>query len=87
MLPGTWKWLALSFFFYDHSLTFADEVSLIWCAPASFVKYTFLFNRYLVLGTLIAVASEMCGFVGDLFTDLGSVHERILYTFTFLKSL
>ncbi|EED84525.1 predicted protein [Postia placenta Mad-698-R] len=45
------------------------EVRLIWFAPTSFVKYTFLFNRYLVLATLITVAVEMCGFLGKIFTD------------------
>jgi len=52
-------------------LTFADELRLVWFAPRSLAKYAFLFNRYLVLATLIAVACEMCGFVGDVFTDLG----------------
>jgi len=53
---------------YDHVLTFSDEVNLIWRAPASFAKYTFLFNRYLVLSTQIVAATEMCGFVGNIFT-------------------
>ncbi|KAI0766840.1 hypothetical protein BD413DRAFT_605634 [Trametes elegans] len=42
--------------FYDHCLTLADEVKLIWPAPATYAKYTFLLNRYAVLGTLLAVA-------------------------------
>lgn len=41
---------------YDHALTFVDEVKLIWAAPASFPKYAFLFNRYLVLGCMLGVA-------------------------------
>ncbi|KAJ8480737.1 hypothetical protein ONZ51_g6455 [Trametes cubensis] len=57
--------------FYDHCLTFADEVEYIWTAPATYAKYTFLLNRYAVLGTLLAVAYEMCGFVDSTFTNLG----------------
>lgn len=48
--------IGLTILLYDHVLTFAGEVRLIWFAPTSFVKYTFLFNRYLVLATLITVA-------------------------------
>ena len=44
---------------YDHLLTFADEVELIWPAPATYAKYIFLLNRYTVLGTLFAVAYGM----------------------------
>ncbi|KAI9068312.1 hypothetical protein FKP32DRAFT_1608913 [Trametes sanguinea] len=55
---------------YDHCLTFADEVRYVWTAPATYAKYTFLLNRYTVLGTLIAVAYEMCGFVDPAFTDI-----------------
>ncbi|EPT04973.1 hypothetical protein FOMPIDRAFT_46296 [Fomitopsis schrenkii] len=54
---------------YDHVLTFADEVRLVWLAPRSLAKYAFLLERYLVLGTLLCVACELCGFVGDVFTD------------------
>ncbi|PIL33856.1 hypothetical protein GSI_03562 [Ganoderma sinense ZZ0214-1] len=54
---------------YDHLLTFGDEVQYIWSAPATYAKYIFLLNRYTVLGILIAVAYEMCGFVGVAFTD------------------
>lgn len=63
--------IGLTILLYDHVLTFAGEVRLIWFAPTSFVKYTFLFNRYLVLATLITVAVEMCGFLGKIFTDDG----------------
>ncbi|KAH9839443.1 uncharacterized protein C8Q71DRAFT_831932 [Rhodofomes roseus] len=62
--------IGLTALFYDHTLTFADEVRLVWLAPRSLAKYAFLFNRYLVLATLIGVACEMCGFIGDVFTDL-----------------
>ncbi|KAH9917866.1 uncharacterized protein BXZ73DRAFT_105389 [Epithele typhae] len=54
---------------YDHILTFADEVELIWPAPATYAKYMFLLNRYGVLGTLLATAYAMCGFVHTTFTD------------------
>ena len=46
----------LMILFYDHLLTFGDEVELIWTAPATYAKYTFLLNRYSVLATLLAVA-------------------------------
>lgn len=42
--------------FYDHLLTFGDEVQYIWSAPSTYAKYIFLLNRYTVLGILIAVA-------------------------------
>ena len=42
--------------FYDHLLTFGDEVQYIWSAPSTYAKYIFLLNRYAVLGILIAVA-------------------------------
>ena len=45
---------------YDHVLTFFDEVRLIWRAPASYPKYAFLFNRYLVLACLITIARGSC---------------------------
>lgn len=48
--------VGITVLFYDHTLTFADEVAFIWTAPASFSKYTCLMNRYLVLGTLIALS-------------------------------
>lgn len=56
---------------YDWTLTLPDEVRYIWRAPASYAKYTFIMNRYLVMGTLAAVAYEMCGFVGNAFSDEG----------------
>ncbi|GBE81069.1 hypothetical protein SCP_0307930 [Sparassis crispa] len=58
---------------YDHVLTFADEVRLVWYVPPSFAKCAFLFNRYLVLCTLLAAAFEMCGFVGNVSSDEGQV--------------
>ncbi|KAH9949009.1 hypothetical protein B0H21DRAFT_731189 [Amylocystis lapponica] len=60
---------------YDHTLTFADEVALIWHAPPSFAKYAFLLNRYMVPGALITIAVEMCGFDGNIFTD-----QRLLFS-------
>ena len=41
---------------YDHALTFSDEVTLVWAAPRSFAKYAYIFNRYLVMACLLAVA-------------------------------
>lgn len=42
--------------FYDHLLTFDDEVRLVWKAKPSMAKKLFLLNRYVVLGVLIAQA-------------------------------
>ncbi|OBZ67024.1 hypothetical protein A0H81_13031 [Grifola frondosa] len=65
---------------YDHLLTLSDEAALIWTASASFAKYTFLANRYLVLGALIAVAFESCGLTGYNFSDEVSICcERVCY--------
>ncbi|TFK88997.1 hypothetical protein K466DRAFT_585021 [Polyporus arcularius HHB13444] len=66
--------IGLMVLLYDHILTFADEVKLIWTAPATYAKYIFLLNRYTVLGTLLAVAYETCGFVNTTFTDTGCKH-------------
>ena len=52
--------------FYDHCLTFADEVEYIWTAPATYAKYTFLLNRYAGLGTLLAVAYGMSNNIPDI---------------------
>lgn len=41
------------FLFYDHLLTFADEVQYIWSAKHSFPKFLFLLVRYLVPAALI----------------------------------
>ncbi|GJE95843.1 hypothetical protein PsYK624_120330 [Phanerochaete sordida] len=68
---------------YDHVLTFMDEVRLVWRAPPSFFKYAFIFNRYMVLSCLLVVAYEMCGFVGDAFSDLGC--KRLLITCSILS--
>ncbi|EGN99615.1 hypothetical protein SERLA73DRAFT_134913 [Serpula lacrymans var. lacrymans S7.3] len=54
---------------YDHLLTFADEVALIWTSSRSFAKYLYLMNRYLVPQVLIVTAYQMCGFSGYQFTD------------------
>ncbi|KAL6310314.1 hypothetical protein BKA93DRAFT_721922, partial [Sparassis latifolia] len=67
---------------YDHVLTFADEVRLVWYVPPSFAKCAFLFNRYLVLCTLLAAAFEMCGFVGNVSSD-----ERRCRAFVFTCSM
>ncbi|OCH86519.1 hypothetical protein OBBRIDRAFT_737845, partial [Obba rivulosa] len=50
---------------YDYIFTITDEVQLVWTAPRTIAKWTFLVNRYLVLATQLAVAYEMCGFVGN----------------------
>ena len=41
---------------YDHALTFADEVHLVWSARPSFAKRLFLLNRYVVLLSLVYAA-------------------------------
>ncbi|KAI0666578.1 hypothetical protein C8Q78DRAFT_983868 [Trametes maxima] len=76
--------VGLTVLFFDHCLTFADEVKYIWPAPPTYAKYTFLLNRYTVLGTLLAVAYEMCGFVSNAFTDtVSSCPRRICLWFIF----
>jgi len=55
--------------FYDHALTFSDEVRLIWTAPPSFAKWMFLANRYLTVVCLVAVANEMLGLNSRPYTD------------------
>ncbi|KAI0708192.1 hypothetical protein C8T65DRAFT_740205 [Cerioporus squamosus] len=73
--------IGLMVLLYDHVLTFADEVKLIWTAPATYAKYIFLLNRYAVLGTLLAVAYETCGFVDSTFTDTG---QHFIFTCSML---
>jgi len=46
--------------FYDHALTFGDEVRLLWAAPSSFAKWMFLINRYLTALCLVLVANGAC---------------------------
>lgn len=45
--------------FYDHMLTFEDEVQLIWKARTTLPKMLFLFNRYAVPLVLIIKANGM----------------------------
>jgi Family of unknown function (DUF6533) len=45
---------------YDHALTLDQEITLIWKAPSSFVKWVFLVNRYLSEVCLLAVANGAC---------------------------
>jgi len=46
---------------WDHALTFADEVRLIWTAPLSIPKILFLFNRYMVPLAMIVQTHEFSG--------------------------
>lgn len=48
--------VALAVVLYDYALTAPDEINLVWTAPTTYAKYMFLLNRYVVLGTLLAVA-------------------------------
>jgi hypothetical protein len=41
---------------YDHFLTFSDELELYWQSKASFSKYGFLTNRYVVPAMLITMS-------------------------------
>ncbi|EMD30961.1 hypothetical protein CERSUDRAFT_69651 [Gelatoporia subvermispora B] len=58
---------------YDYVLTVHEEVRLVWPAPRSAAKWTFLVNRYFVIAMQLVVAYEMCGFVGDAFSDAVSI--------------
>lgn len=43
---------------WDHIITFADEVALIWCKPKGFVGYLFLLNRYITpLGFVVNIVA------------------------------
>ncbi|KJA15896.1 hypothetical protein HYPSUDRAFT_207487 [Hypholoma sublateritium FD-334 SS-4] len=53
----------LVFLFYDHLLTFADEVQYIWNAKHSFPKFLFLLVRYLVPAALIVHLYQLTGSV------------------------
>ncbi|TCD64734.1 hypothetical protein EIP91_003690 [Steccherinum ochraceum] len=52
----------LAVLLYDHLLTLDVEIKYVWRAPPSLPKIAFLFNRYMVLGCLLAIACSMCGF-------------------------
>jgi hypothetical protein len=42
--------------FYDHVITFADEVRLVWLRMSCKGSWLFLANRYLAFFTFIAIA-------------------------------
>jgi len=48
--------LAITFLYYDHFLTFSDEVSYIWRRPKSASSYWFFANRYLAFTGNIFIA-------------------------------
>ncbi|OJA16639.1 hypothetical protein AZE42_04038 [Rhizopogon vesiculosus] len=54
---------------WDHLLTFNDEVRLIWRAPLSIPKLLFLFNRYAVPISLIALTYATSGLSDDTLPD------------------
>lgn len=54
------KVAALVALLYDHALTIGDEIRLIWAAPRSFLKWTFLINHYISEACLIAIANGEC---------------------------
>ncbi|KAG2118521.1 hypothetical protein BD769DRAFT_1390593 [Suillus cothurnatus] len=44
---------------WDHIITFADEVALIWCKPKGLVGYLFLLNRYITpLGFVVNIVGR-----------------------------
>jgi len=60
---------ALVALLYDHALTIGDEIRLVWTAPRSFLKWTFLINHYLAEVCLIAIANEMSSFDDPSYND------------------
>ncbi|KAJ3553397.1 hypothetical protein NM688_g3635 [Phlebia brevispora] len=74
------RWLSasgLSILVYEYVLTFNDEVRLVWKAPPSLAKHALLFNHYFVLVVQFIIANEMCGFIGQVFTNtMPGVHVR-----------
>ncbi|QRV90284.1 transmembrane protein [Ceratobasidium sp. AG-Ba] len=52
---------AVGLLFYDHIITFSDEVALIWPAKFGLVKAVFLFNRYFIS---IWIAVSLCLITG-----------------------
>ncbi|OAX39839.1 hypothetical protein K503DRAFT_865114 [Rhizopogon vinicolor AM-OR11-026] len=54
---------------WDHLLTFNDEVRLIWRARLSIPKLLFLFNRYAVPTSLIALTYATSGLSDDILPD------------------
>jgi hypothetical protein len=55
---------------HDNITTFRAERNLVWPAMATFSKYGFLFNRYLVPFAFLVVFLPLAGFVGLTFSDL-----------------
>ncbi|KAJ7705258.1 hypothetical protein B0H17DRAFT_1037453 [Mycena rosella] len=51
----------LTILLYDHLLSFADEVQLIWSAKLTSSKVLFLAMRYLVPGMMIAETIQLAG--------------------------
>ncbi|KAG2758037.1 hypothetical protein P692DRAFT_20710870 [Suillus brevipes Sb2] len=46
---------------WDHAITFADEVDLMWCKRKGPLGYLFLLNRYITpLGFVVNIVGEVC---------------------------
>ena len=45
---------------YDHIMTLPDEYRFVWKAKASFAKYAFLLNRYIVPCVMLIVLTGTC---------------------------
>lgn len=80
-----WSLLTLivlsAFLYYDHALTFSEEVRRIWRAPLSKGSLWFLLNRYLAffgMGTLVPNYNDE---EPDLMTILGNL-AILFVTFT-----
>jgi hypothetical protein len=54
----------------DYFASFRQERDLIWRAPASFMKYGFLINRYLIPACLVVIYMPLSGFIGLHFSDV-----------------
>ncbi|EJU04512.1 hypothetical protein DACRYDRAFT_21024 [Dacryopinax primogenitus] len=57
---------AMTALIYDHLLTLAEEIELIWKSSFSLVKILFLINRYSVLGVMLVQTWSMAGYATGL---------------------
>ena len=47
--------MVIALLYYDHMLTFPDEIKLIWCQRFSVISLLFVINRYLAFVCYIPV--------------------------------
>lgn len=70
-----------AFLYYDHALTFSEEVRRIWRAPLSKGSLWFLFNRYLAFFGMCTLVPKYNDEERDLMMTLGNL-AILFVTFT-----